>query len=46
MWKLDRALGEEVLVIKKIAKVRTTKPIAERINRRLMTEIGECIRTF
>ena len=37
----DLAEGEKVLVIKEIAKVKTNKSIAERINRCVMTEIGE-----
>ena len=36
---LDLAEGEEVLVIKEIAKVKTNKSIAERMNRCVMTEI-------
>ena len=42
----DLAAGEKVLVIKEIAKVKTNKSIAERINRCVMTEIGESVRTF
>ena len=40
------AEGEKVLVIKEIAKVKTNKSIAERINRCVMTEIGESVRIF
>ena len=40
----DLAEGEKVLVIKEIAK--TSKSIAERINRCVMTEIGESVRIF
>ena len=40
----DLAEGEKVLVIKEIAKVKTNKSIAERINHCVMTEIGESIR--
>ena len=39
----DLAEGEKVLVIKEIAKVKTNKSIAERINRCVMTKIGERI---
>ena len=42
----DLAEGENVLVIKKITKVKTNKSIAERINRCVMTEIGESVRIF
>ena len=35
---------EKVLVIKEIAKVKTNKSIAGRINRCVMTEIGESAR--
>ena len=42
----DLAEGEKVLVIKEITKVRTNKSIAERINRCVMTEIGESVRIF
>ena len=42
----DLAEGEKVLVIKEIAKVKTNKSIAERINRCVMTEIGESVRIF
>ena len=38
----DLAEGEKVLVIKEIAKVKTNKSIAERINRCVITEIGKC----
>ena len=40
----DLAEGEKVLVVKEIAKVKTNKSIAERINRCVMTEIGESVR--
>ena len=40
------AKGEEVLVRKKIVKVRTNKSIAKRIDRCVMTEIGESVRNF
>ena len=42
----DLVEGEKVLVIKEIAKVRTNKSIAERINRSVVTEIGESVRIF
>ena len=42
----DLVEGENVLVIKEIAKVRTNKSIAGRINRCVMTEIGESVRIF
>ena len=42
----DLAEGENVLVIKEIAKVKTNKSIAERINRCVMTKIGESVRMF
>ena len=42
----DLAEGEKVLAIKEIAKVKTNKSIAERINRRVMTKIGESVRIF
>ena len=42
----DLAEGEEVLVIKKIAKVRTNISIAKRIDRCVITEIGESVRNF
>ena len=42
----DLAEGEEALVIKEIAKVKTNKSIGERINRCVMTEIGESVRIF
>ena len=38
--------GENVLVIKEIAKVRTNKSVAGRINCCVMTEIGESVRIF
>ena len=40
------AEGQKVLVLKEIAKVKTNKSIAERINRSVMTEIGESVRIF
>ena len=42
----DLAEGEKVLVMKEIAKVKTNKSIAERINRCVMTKIGESVRIF
>ena len=42
----DLAEGEKVLAIKDITKVKTNKSIAERMNRCVMTEIGESIRIF
>ena len=42
----DLGEGEKVLVIKEIAKVKTNKSIAERINRCVMTEIDESVRIF
>ena len=42
----DVAEGEKVLVIKEITKVKTNKSIAEKINRCVMTEIGESVRIF
>ena len=42
----DLAEGEKVLVIKEIAKVKKNKSIGERINRCVMTEIGETVRIF
>ena len=42
----DLAEGEKVLVIKEIARVKTNKSIGERINRCVMTEIGETVRIF
>ena len=42
----DLAEGEKVLVIKEIAKVKTNKSIAERVNCCVMTGIGECVRIF
>ena len=42
----DLAEGEKVRVIKEITKVRTNKSIAERMNRCVMTEIGESVRIF
>ena len=40
------AKGEKVLVVKEIAKIKTNKPIAERLNRCVMTETGESVRIF
>ena len=40
------AEGEKVLIIKETTKVKTNKSIAERINRCVMTEIGERVRIF
>ena len=37
----DLAEGEKVLVIKETARVKTNKSIAERINRCVITKIGE-----
>ena len=42
----DFEKGEKVLVIKEITKVKTNKSNAERINRYVMTEIGESVRIF
>ena len=42
----DLAAGEKVLVIKEITKGKTNKSIAERINRCVMTEIGESVKIF
>ena len=42
----DPAEEKKVLVIKEIAKVKTNRSIAERINRCVMTEIGESVRIF
>ena len=35
-----------LVVIKEIAKAKTNKQIAERINRCVITEIGESVRIF
>ena len=43
-YETDLVEGEKVLVIKEIAKVTTNKSIAGRINRCVMTEIGESVR--
>ena len=40
----DLAEGEKVVVIKEITKVKTNKSIVERINRCVMTQIGESLR--
>ena len=45
MWK-DLAEDEEVLVIKKIAKVRTNISTSEKLDLCAMTEIGESVRIF
>ena len=42
----DLPEGEKLLVIKEIAKAKTTRLIGERINRCVMTEIGESVRIF
>ena len=42
----DLAEGENVLAIKEITKVKINKSIAERMNRCVMTEIGESVRIF
>ena len=42
----DLAEGENVLVIKEIAKVKTNKSIAKRINCCVMTKIGESVGIF
>ena len=42
----DLAEGEKVLLIKEIAKVKTNESIAKKINRSVMTEIGESVRIF
>ena len=42
----DLSEGEKLLVIKEIAKVKTTRSICERISRCVMTEIGESERIF
>ena len=40
----DLPVGEKLLVIEEIAKAQTTRSIGERINRYVMTEIGESVR--
>ena len=40
----DFAEGEKILVIKEIVKAKTNKSVAERINRFVMTEIGQSVR--
>ena len=40
------AEGEKYLAIKEIAKVKTNKSIAERINCCVITKIGESVRIF
>ena len=42
----DLPEGEKLLVIKEIAKAKTTRSIGERINRCVMTEIGKSVRIF
>ena len=42
----DLEEGEKVLVIKEITKVKTNISIVERINRCVMTKIGESVRIF
>ena len=42
----DLPEGEKLLVIKEIATAKTTRSIGERINRCVMTEIGESVRIF
>ena len=42
----DLSEGEKVLVMKEIAKVKTNKSNFERINRCVMTKIGESVRIF
>ena len=42
----DLAEGTKVLVIKEIPKVKTNTSIAERMNRCMMTKIGESVRIF
>ena len=42
----DLAAGEKVVVIKEIAKVKRNRSIAERINRNVITEIGESVGIF
>ena len=42
----DLGEGEKVLVIKEVAKVKTNKSIAERMNRCVMTKMGESVRRF
>ena len=49
IWNVEKTLipeGEKLLVIKEIAKAKTTRSIGERINRCVMTEIGESVRIF
>ena len=42
----DLAEGEKLLVIKEIAKAKTNKSVAERINHCVMTEMGESFKDF
>ena len=42
----DLAEGEKVLVINEIVKIKTNKSVAERINRCVITEIGESVKIF
>ena len=45
MWKRPCRRGK-FLVIEEIAKAKTNKSIAERINRFVITEIGKSVRIF
>ena len=40
----DLAEGEKVFAVKEITKVKTSKSVAERMSRCVMTEIGESVR--
>ena len=42
----DLAEGEKVLAIKEITKIKTNKSIVARMNRCVMTAIGESVRIF
>ena len=42
----DLAEGEKVLDIKEITKVKTNKSVVERMNRFVITEVGESVRIF
>ena len=42
----DLPEGEKLLVIKEIAKAKTTRSIGERKNRCVMTETGDSVRIF
>ena len=47
MWKRPSLVeGKKLLVIEEIAKAKTNKTIAGRINRYVMTEIGKNVRIF